>query len=42
LEHQFDTADALTAAEVERTVRVPTDRDVDIGDVIKSLRSIGE
>ena len=41
LEHQFDTADALTAAELERTVRVATDGDVDIGSVIKSLRSLG-
>ena len=42
LERQLDTADPLTAAEVERTVRVATDRDVDIGNVIKSLRSLSQ
>lgn len=40
LEYQFDTADALTAAELERTVKIATDGDVDIGNVIKSHRSI--
>ena len=40
LKSQYETADPLTAAELERTVAVATDRDVDIGTVIKGLRSI--
>jgi aminoglycoside phosphotransferase family enzyme/adenylate kinase family enzyme len=40
LDYQYEHADPLTAAETERTVFVETDRQVDPGAIIKSIKSM--
>jgi predicted kinase len=40
LDYQYQHADPLTAAEAARTVSVETDRQVDPGAIIKSIKSM--